>query len=98
MNKVPVAEGGIGGSKDARLIARVDLKAGMELPSDIALGSEIEMVVKGTVVGLRAAEMNRYKDEKGKNRDSYYPGELRLEITNVCFDCCGQFDGMSEDD
>jgi hypothetical protein len=101
MAKVPISTSdgiAVNPSKtNPKLTASIDLQAGTSLPSDITLGHKVELCIIGTVVSLRGAEMSQYEDEKGKKKQSIYPGSLKLEITKLSFDSVGEFDELDND-
>lgn len=82
---------------ERKLCARVDIDK-VKKVNDVNLGDEVTLVVTGKVTNLRGPEENLYKDGKGKERKSTYPGSMEIEISEMKVSAVGEFDGLEEDD
>lgn len=76
---------------------RVDIDKVKQV-NDVNLGDTVTLVVKGKVKSMRGPEERLWKDEKGKEKKSTYPGSIEIEIDEMRIGAEGQFDGLLEED
>lgn len=78
-----------------KITARVDLESVREV-KDVALGEMVELRIRGKVCSMRGPEESLYKDQKGKEVKSLYPGTLEVEISKLEVSSPGEFDGLDD--
>jgi hypothetical protein len=76
---------------------RVDIDKVKQV-NDVNLGDTVTLVVKGKVKSMRGPEESLWKDSKGKEKKSTYPGSIEIEIDEMRIGAEGQFDGLLEED
>ena len=95
MTKVPTTKSSYavdGGTQKPDRTASFDLMPGDDV-SSAGLGAKVEVTIEGTVIELRGIEQTEYDKKKG-----FYPGKMRIEVTKFSVECCGEFDGMDDDE
>lgn len=78
-----------------RITARVDLES-VRAVKDVELGEVVELRIRGKVCSMRGPEESLYKDSKGKEVKSTYPGTLEVEISKLEVGSPGEFDGLDD--
>lgn len=97
MEDVPVAS--IPGD-DRKLCARLDLEKFADA-SDLELGQEVEIIVKGKIAALRGPEKRMERDYSSKSEkkvERTYPGSVEIEMKSFKLISPSEFAGMEEDD
>lgn len=82
---------------DKTLTARVDIDKVRKV-NDVNLGDTVTLTIKGKVRSMRGPDESVYKNDKGKEIKSVYPGSLEIEISDMRIGSVGEFDGLEEDD
>jgi hypothetical protein len=86
------------GMDDKKICARIDLDK-LSRVSDVELGEEVTITIKGKVNSMRGPEEGlRDSYTKPSKKEKYhYHGNLEIEISSLKIQPIGEFDGMMED-
>ena len=85
-----------GPENSKKIYANIDLRK-VSAVGDVSLGDDVEITIKGKIVGLRGPDESLYTTDKNKVKKDVYPGNVRVEVTSLQIDNVGEFEPMMED-